>query len=86
MKKAYILTLTHTFHPLWSIYIENQGILGDRYKDLIFRTGGAYLFTDNIQIEGTFGLSAKSNPSSVFINLGVSYRLNFHKDFISAEN
>ena len=84
-EKSYILTLTHTFHPLWSIYIENQGILGDRYKDLIFRTGGAYLFTDNIQIEGTFGLSAKSNPSSVFINLGVSYRLNFHKDFISAE-
>ena len=83
-EKSYILTLTHTFHPLWSIYLENQGVKSDRYGDLIFRTGAAYLFTDNIQIEGSFGISAKSNPSSVFINLGVSYRLDFHKDFISA--
>ena len=83
-EKSYILTLTHTFHPLWSIYLENQGVYGDRYNDLIFRTGTAYLFTDDIQIEGSFGISSRSNPSSVFINLGVSYRLDFHKDFISA--
>ena len=83
-EKSYILTLTHTFHPLWSIYLENQGVYGDRYDDLIFRTGTAYLFTDNIQIEGSFGINSRSNPSSVFINLGVSYRLDFHKDFISA--
>ena len=53
-EKSYILTLTHTFHPLWSIYLENQGVYGDRYDDLIFRTGTAYLFTDDIQIEGSF--------------------------------
>ena len=83
-EKSYILTLTHTFNPLWSIYLENHGIYGDRYKDFIFRTGMAYLFSNDIQIEGSFGISSKSNPSSVFINLGVSYRLDFHKDFISA--
>ena len=84
-EKSYILTLTHTFHPLWSIYIENQGVYGDRYDDLIFRTGAAYLFTDDIQIESSFGINTNSNPSSVFINLGISYRLDFHKNFISAE-
>ena len=82
-EKSYILTLTHNLHPLWSVYIENQGIFGDRYKDLIFRMGAAYLLTDDIQAEGSFGLSAKTNPSSVFINLGVSYRLDFHKEYVS---
>ena len=83
-EKSYILTLTHTFHPLWSVYLENQGIFGERYNDLIFRTGAAYLLTNNIQVEGTFGIGARSDPSSVFINLGVSYRLDFHKSFTSA--
>ena len=78
------MTLTHTFNPLWSVYIENQGIYGKRYNDLIFRTGAAYLFSDDIQIEGTFGISSKTNPSSLLINLGVSYRLDFHKEFTSA--
>lgn len=82
--KSYILTLTHTFHPLWSVYLENEGLFSERYKDQIFRTGAAYLFSDNIQIEGSLGVNTNTRPSALFINLGVSYRLNFHKSFISA--
>lgn len=82
--KSYIVTLTHTFHPLWSVYLENEGVFTERYKDQIFRTGAAYLFSDNIQIEGSLGVNTNTLPSSLFLNLGVSYRLNFHKDFISA--
>jgi hypothetical protein len=83
--KSYLLTLTHTFHPLWSVYLENEGIFTPRFNDQIFRTGIAYLFTDNIQIESSLGVNTNSRPSSIFVNFGVSYRLNFHKDFISAE-
>ena len=82
--KSYILTLTHTFHPLWSVYLENEGLFTERYNDQIFRTGAAYLLSDNIQLEGTMGVNTNSYPSALFVNLGVSYRLNFHKDFISA--
>ena len=83
--KSYILTLTHTFHPLWSVYLENEGFFSMRYNDQIFRTGAAYLLSDNIQIESSFGVNTDIRPGSLFVNLGVSYRLNFHKDFISAE-
>ena len=69
---------------MWSVYLENEGFFTELYNDQIFRTGGAYLLSDNIQLEGTIGVNTNINPGALFINLGVSYRLNFHKDFISA--
>ena len=77
---SYILTLTHTINPLWSIYLETQGYNGDKYSDQILRTGAAYLLTDDIQIEATVGVNNKDTPSVFFMNAGVSYRLDFHKD------
>ncbi len=79
-EQSYILTLTHTFSPKWSVYIENHGIYSDIYSDQILRTGAAYLLNDDIQIEGTVGLNTKDSPSFFSINAGVSYRLDFHKD------
>ena len=81
----YIITLTHTLDPYWSVYLEGQGIESDLFKDYLFRFGAAYLYSDNIQIEATLGASTKNTPSSILANIGVSYRLDFHKDFISAE-
>jgi len=84
-QKSYILTLTHTLDPLWSVYIENQGRYNDLYTDYLFRLGAAYLLSNNIQIEATLVSSLKNTPHKLFINAGLSYRLDFHKDFISAE-
>ena len=50
------------------------------YKDQIFRTGAAYLFNDDLQFEATFGTNTKKFPFYFFLNLGASYRLDFHKD------
>jgi hypothetical protein len=58
--------------------------MSERHKDIIFRTGAAYLFSNNIQIESSIGVNTNTQPGSLFVNLGVSYRLNFHKDFKSA--
>lgn len=80
---SYILTLTHTFHPLWSVYIENQGIQSEIYTDTIYRLGFAYLLFDDIQLEATLGTNAKNSPNMMFVNAGVSYRLDFHKAFTS---
>ncbi len=77
---TYILTLTHTINPLWSVYIEHQGSNSDLYRYSLFRTGFAYLYSDNIQVEATLGGSTKSTPSRILANVGVSYRLDFHKD------
>lgn len=76
----YILTLTHTINPLWSVYVETQRYSSERYVDQLFRLGGAYLLTDDIQLEATVGANTKDTPSLFFINFGASYRLDFHKD------
>jgi len=80
IEKNYILTLTHTFDPKWSIYIETQGISSEIYKDQLFRSGIAYLMNDDLQFEMSFGFNSKNSPSSTLLNTGVSYRLDFHKD------
>ncbi len=82
---GYILTLTHTLNPYWSVYVEHQRGKSKLYSDYLFRFGFAYLYSNNIQVEGTLGGSTKSTPSRILANLGVSYRLDFHKDFVSAE-
>ena len=33
-----------------------------------------------MQFEATFGTNTKNSPSIFFLNLGASYRLDFHKD------
>jgi hypothetical protein len=85
VEKSYILTLTHTFHPLWSVYVEHQGIYSPIYEDNLFRLGAAYLMNNNIQVEATLGSNTKKTPSQLFVNAGVSYRLDFHKDFVTGE-
>jgi hypothetical protein len=84
-QKSYIATLTHTLNPLWSVYLEHQGRISNLFTDYLFRLGFAYLWNNDIQIEATLGSSLKNTPYQVFANAGVSYRLDFHKDFNSAE-
>lgn len=79
----WIFTLTHAFNPIWSAYVEYQGIEGTFYQDSIFRLGAAYLVNNNMQVEATLGANTKTTPSWLSLNAGVSYRLDFHKDFKS---
>ncbi|MBN09172.1 MAG: hypothetical protein CMC79_02210 [Flavobacteriaceae bacterium] len=80
-QKSFIITLTHTFNPFWSVYIENHKIMSERYSDNIYRAGAAYLFTDNIQLEGSLAANSKTTPDFFSLNGGISYRLDFHKDY-----
>ena len=82
---SYILTLTHTLDPYWSVYIEHQGNQSDLFKDHLVRLGVAYLWNDDLQLEATLGSTFKNSPHQLFANAGISYRLDFHKNFISAE-
>lgn len=82
---SYIMTLTHTFNPVWSVYIEQQGLRSNLFDDNIFRLGTAYLFNDDVQLEATLGSSLKNTPQLLTANVGFSYRLDLHKDFTSTE-
>ena len=84
IEKSYVLTLTHNFRPSWSIYIENEGSYSDLYRMTIFRTGVAFLFSNNLHFETSLGMNIKESPSLVFANFGASYRLDFHKDYESS--
>ncbi|MFD1162283.1 transporter [Hwangdonia seohaensis] len=76
----YILTLTHSFSPKWVIFGEAQGIKSDFYADNLFRFGGAYLWGKDFQLDTALTFNTKDTPSVFSVNLGASYRLDFHKD------
>jgi len=76
----YIATLTHSFSPQWVVFGETQGIQSDFYADNLFRFGGAYLYSKDFQIDTAITFNAKDTPSVLNVNLGLSYRLDFHQD------
>ncbi len=76
----YILTLTKAISQQWVLFGETQGIQSDFYADNLFRFGGAYLWNENFQLDTALTFNTKDTPSVFGVNLGVSYRLDFHKD------
>ena len=79
------LSLSHAFRdPRWSVFVEAEGIQGDRYRDVILRTGVARLINPGFQVDFHMGSGFNSSPSRIFAVLGASYRLDFHKDGFTA--
>lgn len=76
----YILTLTHSLNPQWVVFGETQGIKSDFYADNLFRVGGAFLWNKNLQLDSALTFNTKDTPSVFGVNLGISYRLDFHED------
>ncbi|MGC1514361.1 MAG: transporter, partial [Maribacter sp.] len=78
---SYLISLSHAFrNPKWSVFVEHQGIQSDRYADVLLRGGIAHLLKENLQLDFNMGASFKNTPSRIFIGLGGSYRMDFHKD------
>lgn len=79
---GFVLTLTHTFpkRQQLSVFVEDQGIKSDIYADNLLKGGFAYLFSKNFQMDIAVGGSLKSRPGQLFAGLGLSYRLDFHRD------
>jgi hypothetical protein len=76
---SYILTLTHAFNPVFSAFIENQGIKSDFYADQLLRGGAAYLFSKDFQVDASLMVNFKDTPSRLYGRLGISYRFDMHK-------
>lgn len=78
---SYVISLSHAFrNPKWSFFLEHQGIDSDRYSDLLLRGGIAHLLNENLQMDMHMGASLKNTPARLFVNVGGSYRFDFHKD------
>ena len=77
---SYILTLTHALSEKAAVFGEHQGIINDIHADSLFRFGGAYLLSKDIQLDAGLTLNTKNTPSVFGVNVGFSYRLDFHKD------
>jgi hypothetical protein len=82
----YILTMTHSFNPKWSLFAETQGIQSDFYADNLIRFGGAYLFGKDFQLDAAVTFNTKDTPSVLNIGIGASYRFDFHEDTIIEDN
>jgi len=83
---SYILTLTHAFNPKTSAFIETQGIKSDFYADQLLRFGGAFLITEDFQVDALASVNFKDTPSKFFVGIGASYRFDMHsKDEIIEE-
>ena len=78
--KAWITTMTHSFNPKIAAFAEFQVIMSDIYADDIFRFGGAYLITKDLQVDISALINFKETPKRQQLGLGLSYRLDFHSN------
>ena len=76
---AGIITLTHSFSPKFAAFGEFQSFISDIYSDEVGRAGLAYLFHKNFQMDASGLINFKDTPSRWQVALGVSYRLDMHK-------
>ncbi|MAW93829.1 MULTISPECIES: transporter [unclassified Leeuwenhoekiella] len=78
--KAWITTMTHSFNPKLAAFAEVQVIISDIYADDLFRFGAAYLITKDLQVDVNALINFKETPRRRQLGLGVSYRLDFHRN------
>ena len=75
----FILTSTYNINDKWSVFGEYENANSKIYKDHLLRVGGAYLITDNFAVDAHLLGSIKDTPRRVIGNVGISYRLDYHK-------
>ena len=77
---SFIITATYNYNLRWSTFIENQTIFLNQSTDYNFAAGLAYLFSKDLQINASGRLLSQNTASGYFFGLGVSYRIDKHKD------
>lgn len=71
---GYIITVTHGINFKWSVFGENQGFKSNYYADNIVRAGAAYLLSNNLQVDASFGFNFKDSPKVNMFGIGFSWR------------
>ena len=84
---SYIITATQNFNQRWSGFLENQTIFQENFNHTNIGGGLAYLFTKNMQFNASARFLAEGSASGLYGSLGVSYRIDKHKDsFVNVDD
>lgn len=76
---AWITTLTHSFNARVAVFAEYQLLHSDIYADDLLRFGGAYLLTDDLQVDINALVNFKDTPQRLQVGIGLSYRIDKHR-------
>ncbi|WP_196890534.1 transporter [Aureivirga marina] len=74
----YVIAMTYAIDLKWSYFIENKGVFRKKGGRLLFSTGAAYLFNENLQFGGYVRSNFDTNRSNFTIGLGAAWRLDKH--------
>lgn len=77
---SYILTGTINISDRWSTFFENQTIFQKEQTNSNLGTGLAFLYSRNLQINASGRFLFEGKSQGFFAGLGVSYRIDRHKD------
>lgn len=84
---SYIITATYSFGGNWSTFIENQGVFQKHQTNSNLGAGFAYLLSKDLQINASGRALFEGDAFGYYTSLGVSYRINKHKDsYIDIDN
>ncbi|MCW1952893.1 MAG: transporter [Flavobacteriia bacterium] len=78
-EKTLIASLSYSFKPKWSLFIEGQQSEFIQYKEQQLRAGAAYLFTKNMQLHVFGGVNFQDKTNKEMIAAGFSFRIDNHK-------
>ena len=80
----YIFTLTHNLkNPVWSIFFEYQHLFNEINSNNLYKFGLAYLASKNFQVDLNFGGEFKDFPNNSYLDIGASFRFDWHKDIVN---
>ncbi|WP_299123972.1 transporter [uncultured Tenacibaculum sp.] len=77
---SYIITGTYNFNDYWSGFAELQGSFEKYQRKSNIGFGAAYLYSENLQLNATARIMREQSEIGVYTGIGVSYRINRHKD------
>jgi hypothetical protein len=77
---SYIVTATQSFSSRWSVFFENQTIFKKTQNNTNLALGFAYLYSRDLQFNSSGRLLFEGKAQGFYAGLGVSYRINKHKD------
>lgn len=77
---SFIITATYNYNDRWSWFLENQTIFQETQNLSNFGAGLAYLYSRNLQINSSARYLLEGDAQGYFLGLGVSYRIDKHKD------
>ena len=78
---AYIVSVTYTLTPSWSVFLENVGKYQTLYSpEYQLGAGTAYLLSKDLQVDASIRTNIFDDYSYVYASAGLAWRLDLHKD------